>query len=171
MSVRARVRCVSCHRVERWVGDDVEVEIPGGSRRPAFAAPRVAFDALALTLRGEQGPIVGRCPSCEAPLVRLEGDAPSIPWAVPLPDGDLQVADGVVTCQGRPVDLDDAERRVVAAYPAWDQWSRRDVLANGMLAAYLPLIAVPVVVWTMAVGVVIVFYSHWASGGGSVGMP
>lgn len=145
--------------------------MPGGSRRPAFAGPRVAFGALAATLRGEQGPIVGRCPSCEAPLVRLEGDLPSIPWTVALPDGDLQIADGTITCQGHTVDLDDAERRVVSAYPAWDQWSRRDVLANGMLTAYLPFIATPILLWMVAATVVVVFYSHWASGGGSVGMP
>jgi hypothetical protein len=171
VSGSARVRCTTCHREEQWQGDRVEVRVPGGSRRPAVAPERARFEALAASLRDEQGPLVGTCSVCEQPLVLLEGERPVIDLTVPLPDGDVVYEGGRLTCGGQPIDLDEAERRVWAAFPATDQWTRQDMVAQGFLTATLPLLAFPVVLWCVAVTVVVVFYRHWATGGGSVGMP
>lgn len=171
MSAVAQVRCASCHRVERWEEGVVHVELPGGSRRPAAAAPRVAFEALAAHLAGEQGPPVGRCSVCGQPLMLVQGEAPVIDWVVPLPDGEVTFSEGRLTCGDQPIGVDEVERRVKAAYPVWDQWSAQDVAAQGVLMASLPVLVFPAVLWMAAVTVVIAFYSHWAAGGGSVGMP
>jgi len=167
----ARVRCASCHRVERWSDGAVHVELPGGSRQPAQGPEATAFAAYAAWKRSEAGPLVGACDGCGQPLVLTEGTAEPVEWVVGHPDGDLLLTPGGVRCGDTDVPLDDAELRVRAAYPAWSQWSRSDVVANGFLTGVLPFLLLPLVLWASAVSVVVVFYSHWASGGGSVGMP
>jgi len=169
--VAARVRCTCCHRVERWGGAAPEVVVAGGSRRPPRGPEYEAFQAYAAWRRGASGPLVGTCDACGQPLVLESGEAEPVPWSVAHPDGDLQLGPSGVTCGATEVALDDAERRLEQAYPSWSQWTRGDVVANGFLTGVLPLLVLPMLLWASAVSVVIVFYSHWASGGGSVGMP
>ena len=169
--VTTEVRCASCHRVERWQGSEREVLIPGGSRRPARGPEWAAFSAYAAWRRGEGGPLVGTCDACGQPLVLQRGEAAPCPFTVAHPDGDLVLGPEAVRCGDTDVALDDAEARIERAFPPFSQWTRGDVVANGFLTGVLPLLVLPMILWVSAVSVVVVFYSHWASGGGSVGMP
>lgn len=160
--------CPTCHRKERWTNGVREVLIEGGARQPASSLEREGFDRVFAASQGEVGPIVGACP-CGLPLVG-EAGAPVGDYLLALPPGELRVSPGGVTLAGEPVDLDALAAKVHVAFPlaVSDGATPTERLFAGSL---LTMMLFPVVVWVFAVSVVVVFYSHWASGGGSVGMP
>lgn len=94
----AALRCHAClFQAEAQDGGAVgRVLAAGGQRRPSEHPDLAGFRLWVRSLDGQVGPISGRCPACDQPLVREgQGGAASGEWRVTLPAGEFRVgADG-----------------------------------------------------------------------------
>ena len=110
------VRCICCHRVERWNDGTVTVWTEGGTRRPAGAPVVAAWNTLKRSLQHEIGPVVGKCDACGQPLIGESGMT-WFDWTLELTDEPV-----VVTAQGVS-DEEALESALKAAYG----WKLREV--------------------------------------------
>jgi len=88
------VRCATCLYRARMSADGAVVQElqEGGVRAPDPHPTLVAWRTWARSRAGELGPVVGRCPRCDMPLIaESAGLAPSEPWTLDSPRGPVRV--------------------------------------------------------------------------------
>lgn len=149
------VRCLTCHHRARWrdVGapEPVEVLQTGGSRRPAIPHELAAWRVWARSLRGELGPVVGRCPHCDQPLISEQPDGPSpVSWVLPTPLGEVQIETEQIQLDGEVQDLASIDERLEAAMaPRFSPRSLFDI-RNLFGGVFLLILGVLASLWVMA---------------------
>lgn len=149
------VHCLTCHHRARWKdpGDPEPVEVlqTGGSRRPSVPHELAAWRVWARSLRGDLGPVVGRCPHCEQPLVSEEPGGPSpVSWVLPTPLGEVQIEAEQVRLNGDVRDLATLDEQLEAAMaPKFSPRSLLDV-RNLFGGVFLTILGVLACLWFMA---------------------
>lgn len=132
--------------------------VEGGQRRPAGTPQLAAWRAIAASLRGETGPVAGRCPACGQPMT-ADRAAPPFPWTLPLPEGELRIEGDAITGPAGPLDLAAAHRLAEAAF--------REPLEAGQTAfgaVLLSAMTLPMLLWATALFVVLWFLYNVLAG-------
>ena len=161
----------SCHHRARWQASDggiqvVEVLQEGGARQPAGAPALVAWNTWRDSRAGELGPVVGRCPACDQPVVAAgDGLPPSEPWVLQANGGEITVsAASLVGFGGTPATDEqvDAEMQRRLRERFADQLFDVRLLFAGLLLIVVGLVATG---WLAAVLFVLNFYLAMGSQG------
>lgn len=148
------VRCRCCHREERW-GPAVEILQAGGARRPVEPALD-AWRTLRAAREGKTGPVVASCSGCGQPMIASDARVPALAsWTIHARAGDLRVSDGAIDGPAGVLDVDAAERWLVAQYPVRWLPTAGDVIGVMFVA---PLLAV-VACWLLGISFLVALFS------------
>ncbi|MEZ4319322.1 MAG: hypothetical protein R3F61_17545 [Myxococcota bacterium] len=149
-----KVACPSCFRAERWEGGEKHVDIEGGQRRPSVA-PELAAWNTCRQAREAGRVVIGPC-VCGQPMVAPSGEWHD--WEIPTPAGRFVVrADGQDGPSG-PIDTEAAQARLDALFR--EPFEVRPFLWLFQSTLMLSVIA-PALLWTLAVGMVLLFLSSF----------
>lgn len=160
----AEIRCLTCHHQARWqLGaggpEPIEITQPGGSRQPSVAPELASWRVWARSLRGELGPVVGRCPHCAQPVVTTETQAPwSDPWVLPTPLGEVTVGADQLLLHRSAADLDSLDGRLEEAMAPRLTVGSVFNIPNLFGMVFLTILGVLAALWIMAAMFLVRFY-------------
>ena len=146
MSMSWAVTCPSCHRHERWDSTGHTVEMEGGQRRPHAHPTLAAWRTINRSLRGDCGPVAGRCSACEQPLIAVdEGYPERIQWTFTTPKGEYVAGTELHGPDGQ-LSLEEFDAYMTMAYPTTSEKNPAQTLFTMTILTFM---TVPVLLWVI----------------------